>query len=394
MMMKFGTRLARLFAVLVVLVLGGGSLALAADPIVIGLNLSLSGPRQASGISTRMGAEMLKEEINSEGGLLVGGTRHPVKFLYADNETGLEKAVSGALELISKQKVLGIVGPNSSSRAIPVGGIANSFKAPMISPTSTNPKTTTKRPFVFRACFLDDFQGEVMARFAVNEFKASKAAVLFDSENAYPKGLAEFFKSSFEKEKGSGSVVAYEFFESDYSDLSTNMKKIIESGADVLFLPQYSNELPSMLKQIRAAGWDKPVMGGDAWESSDLMEKCGDLCKGLYFSAHFGAFGAKGKARDFIDAYKAKYNQMPDGYSALGYDAANLLITAVSQLESIDKNLFVAREAVKEQLASIKEYEGVSGILNMNSSGDPSKSAVIIRITEDGAFESYATVEP
>lgn len=384
----------KILAVLVVLVLGVASTVQASTPIVIGLNLSLSGAREAAGISTKMGAELLKEEINGAGGLDVGGTRYPLKFVYADNNTGLEKSVSGALQLISKEKVLGIVGPNSSSRAIPVGGIAQSFKAPMISPTSTNPKTTTNRPFVFRACFLDDFQGEVMARFAAKEFNATRAAVLFDSENAYPKGLAEFFRKSFEKEHGAGSVVAYEGFESDYSDLSVNMKNIMASGAEVLFVPQYSNELPSILKQIRDAGWDKPVMGGDAWESSDLVEKCGDLCKGLFFSAHFGALGAEGKAKGFIDRYKAKYNQMPDGYSALGYDAANLMITAISKLDHVDKNLFVARQEVSKQLSTIKAYEGVSGTLNMNDSGDPSKSAVIIRITENGEFESYATVAP
>lgn len=392
-MMNSRISLFKSLLVLVVLAFGVTTTQ-ASTEIVIGLNLSLSGAREAAGISTKMGAELLKEEINAAGGLKVGGSSYPLKFVYADNNTGLEKAVSGALHLISKENVLGIVGPNSSSRAIPVGGIAQSFKAPMISPTSTNPKTTTNRPFVFRACFLDDFQGEVMARFATKEFKASRAAVLFDSENAYPRGLAEFFRKAFEKEHGAGAVVAYEGFESDYSDLSANMKNIMASGADVLFLPQYSNELPSMLKQIRDAGWDKPVMGGDAWESSDLMENCGDLCKGLYFSAHFGALGAEGKAKAFIERYKAKYNQMPDGYSALGYDAANLLLTAVSKLDHIDKNLFVARQDVSKQLSTIKAYERVSGTLNMNSSGDPSKSAVIIRITENGEFESYATVAP
>ncbi|MGB3223856.1 MAG: ABC transporter substrate-binding protein [Desulforhopalus sp.] len=392
--MKSRIFFSQFLTVLIVLSVGSVVVALAAEPILIGLNLPLSGPRETSGKSTRMGAELLKEEINGEGGVLVGGTRYPLKFIYADNETSLEKAVSGTLQLISKDRVLGVVGPNSSSRAIPAGGIAQSFKAPMISPTSTNPKTTTNRPFVFRACFLDDYQGEVMARFAVSEFKASKAAVLFDSENTYPKGLAAFFKSSFEKEKGAGSVVAYEFFKSDYSDLSSSMKKIMVSGADVLFVPQYSHELPSILKQIKAAGWEKPIIGGDAWESSDLNEKCGDLCKGLFFSAHFGAIGAKGKSKDFIDRYKAKYQQMPDGYSALGYDAANLLITAIAKLDSINKNIFVAREDVKNQLSSIKAYDGVSGVLNMNDSGDPSKSAIIIHITEDGQFESYATIAP
>lgn len=364
------------------------------DKILIGFNLSLTGPREAAGVSSKQGTELLKEQINSAGGLQVGSNRIPVEFIYGDNETKLEPGVKSALELISKQQVLGIVGPNSSSRAIPVGGIAQSFKTPMVSPTSTNPKTTDNRPFVFRACFLDDFQGEVMAKFAIKEFKAEKAAVLFDIENAYPRGLAEFFKKSFETLKGAGSIASFESFKSDPSNLSEQIKAINNSGADVLFVPQYSHELPGILKQLREGGWDKPILGGDAWESSDLMVKCGDLCKGSFFSAHFAAFGAKGTAKSFVDSFTAKYNFQPDGYAALSYDAANLLLTAISQLDSIDSNLFAARNEIKEKLSAIQQFEGVSGTINMNSSGDPKKSAVIIKITDDGKFESYAIEHP
>lgn len=384
------------FLLLTLFLFSGPQLLLAQNPetILIGFNLSLSGPRSASGLSTQNGAELLKEELNQKGGIQVGNNRYPVEFIYGDNETQLEPAVKSALDLISKKKVLGIVGPNSSSRAIPVGGIAQSFKAPMVSPTSTNPKTTNNRPFVFRACFLDDFQGEVMSKFAIKEYKAQKAAVLFDIDSAYPRGLAEFFKKSFENMKGAGTVVAFESFQTDFSDLSAQIKSINQSGADVLFLPQYSNELPQILKQLRDGGWDKPIMGGDGWESSDLMENCGDLCKGLFFSAHFASFGAKGKSKEFVDNYTAKYSTPPDGYSALGYDAANLLITAISQLDSINPNIFTARNEIAQKLAAIKKFEGVSGSLNMNGSGDPAKSAVIIRITESGQFEAYASETP
>ncbi len=377
---------------MIILASGMTGSAFAEDEIRIGLILPLSGPRKASGLYTKGGAELLREEINAEGGLLLGDKRYPVKFIYADNKTNLEPAVSSALKLITSARVLGVVGPNSSSRAIPVGAIAQSFKTPMVSPTSTNPKTTNNRPFVFRACFLDDFQGEVMARFAVDEFNAVKAAVLFDKENAYPRGLAAAFKSSFEKEKGAGAVVAYESFESDVSNLSSHLDKVVASGADVLFLPQYSNELPTIMKQVRASGWDKPVIGGDAWDSPDLMEQCGDLCKGLFFSAHFGPLGVQGKAKKFVDKYQARYNTLPTNHSALGYDAASLLLAAISELDELDSNIFMARETVRENLANIKEFQGVSGVFNMDASGNPSKSAVIIRISENGDFESYSSV--
>jgi len=383
-------------AVLSILVASAGAskASTAVEEITIGLNLPLSGERQASGQNMKNGTELLLEEINSQGGMAIGGKHYPLRFEYADNETNMDKAVSGALELITRKKVLGIVGPNSSSRAIPAGGIAQSFKAPMVSPTSTNPKTTKDRPFVFRACFLDDFQGEVMARFAVSEFTANRAAVLFDKDNAYPSGLAASFKASFEKEKGASSVVAYESFEGNPSDLRVHLKQIVDSEADVLFIPQYSNEVPTIMKQVRSAGWKKPVIGGDAWASSDLMDQCGNTCKGLFFSAHFAPQGAKGKAKTFVDKYQEKYHTLPTNNSALGYDAANLLVTVISKLDHIDGNLFAAREAVMKQLAILKDFQGVSGVFDMNSSGDPVKSAVVIRINNDGQFEAYATVAP
>ena len=382
--------------ILSILVAGTGSsmAAPAVEEITIGFNLPLSGSRNASGQNTKNGAELLLEEVNAQGGVMIGDKRYPLRFIYIDNGTNLEKAVSGTLELITNKKVLGIIGPNSSSRAIPVGGIAQSFKVPMVSPTSTNPKTTEARPFVFRACFLDDFQGEVMARFAGSEFAAKKAAVLFDKESVYPTGLAASFKASFEKEHGAASVVAYESFEKNPSDLGAQLKQIVNSGAEVLFIPQYSNEVPTIMQQVRKAGWTKPVIGGDAWASSDLLEQCGDTCKGSFFSAHFAPQGAQGKAKAFVDAYQSKYQALPADHAALGYDAASLLVSAISKLDHIDSNLFAAREAVMRQLSTLQGFQGVSGLFDMNSSGNPAKSAVVIRISDNGQFESYASVSP
>lgn len=366
----------------------------AAQKVIIGLNLPLTGPRQATGVSTREGAELLREQINRGGGLKIGDTSYEVEFVYADNGSNPQKAVSATIELITKHNVLGIVGPNASSNAIPAGNICESFKTPMISPTSTNPKTTENRPFVFRACFLDPFQGEVMANFAIKEFKAAKAAVLYDIASAYPKGLAEFFKAAFEAKQGPNSVVAFENFLSSEKDLTQHLDRIVASGADVLFLPQYAHEIPSIIEQARARGWNKPILGGDAWESSDLMEKCGDKCKGLFFSSHFGAVGAKGKTQTFVEEYKAKYNQLPVGYGALGYDAANLMLTAIGKLDGLKPNLLDNRAAIKDQIAAIKGFEGVSGTLDMNAGGDPAKSAVIIKINDKGEFESYKIEHP
>lgn len=366
----------------------------AAESINIGIDLPLTGSFDTLGIDTLAGADQLLQEVNQEGGLLIGGKHYKVNFITVDTGSSLEKSVSAALQLITRDNVLGIVGPNASSNAIPVGGVCASFKTPMVTPTSTNPATTLNRPFVFRSCFLDDFQGEAMAKFAIKQFGAQKAAVLFDKDNAYPKGLATFFKKSFEEQQGAGSVTAFAEFEGDFSDLSVQVKTIMDSGADVLFVPQYAHELPVILKQIKDAGWDKPILGGDAWESSDLIEKCGDLCKGQYFSSHFSPYGAKGKALSFVKRYEQQHSRLPTAFAALGYDAANLLLTAISRIDTVDGSLFQVRAKIKEQLAAISGFEGVSGTLNMNDSGDPAKSAVIIRISEEGLFEAFGSEKP
>lgn len=245
---------------------GFWSIAQAEQVIRIGLNLPLSGAREATGISSREGADLIKDQINDAGGLQVGGNKYKIEYVYADNESTPQGAVAATLKLITQDKVLAIVGPNASSNAIPAGNICESFKTPMVSPTSTNPKTTENRPFVFRACFLDNFQGEVMANFAVSEFKATKAAILYNIASAYPKGLAEFFKSAFEAKQGAGSVVVAEgYLTNEEKDLSSYLDRIVASDADVLFLPQYAHEIPSLVRQARARGWEKPILGGDAW---------------------------------------------------------------------------------------------------------------------------------
>ncbi len=374
---------------------GFWSIAQAEQVIKIGLNLPLSGAREATGISSRDGADLIKDQINNSGGLQVGGNKYKIEYVYADNGSTPQGAVAATLKLITQDKVLAIVGPNASSNAIPAGNICESFKTPMVSPTSTNPKTTENRPFVFRACFLDNFQGEVMANFAVSEFKATKAAVLYNIASAYPKGLAEFFKKAFETRQGAGSVVVAEgYLTNEEKDLSSYLDKIVASDADVLFLPQYAHEIPSLVRQARDRGWTKPILGGDAWESSDLMANCGDSCKGLYFSSHFGAIGAQGKTQVFVEQYKAKTNQLPAGYAALGYDAAYMVLTAIGSMENLSDNLLENRATLKNKLASIKGFEGVSGTLDMNTAGDPIKSAVVILINNDGAFESYKTEKP
>jgi branched-chain amino acid transport system substrate-binding protein len=369
-------------------------LAWCADTIRIGFNIPLTGDAPKVGECSKYAAEIRVAEINAEGGLKVGEKTYKLEFLYTDNESKAESATASALKLIVQDEVLGIIGPQASKQAIPAGQVCNDNKTPMISPWSTNPQTTEGRPYVFRACFLDQFQGPVIANFAKEEFGAKKAAVLYDIGSDYPKGLAEFFKEAFEKLNGPGSVVAFETFSTKDVDFSAQLTNIVRSDADVLFTPQYYNEVPLIVKQAKELGWTKPILGSDSWGSSELMNLCGDACKGYFFSTHYAAAGAKGATREFIDRYKAKYGYVPDEVAALTWDAVNLMCTAIRNTGGLTGNIEKDRDAVKGQLAAIKDFEGITGKMTFTAGGNPVKCAVIVKISDKGDFEFYKSVCP
>jgi branched-chain amino acid transport system substrate-binding protein len=377
------------------LVLSWTALGQAAETIKVGFNIPMTGDIPKVGEGSKYAGEMLKERINKAGGLKVGNKSYTVDFVYQDNESKAESATAAALKLIAQDKVLAIIGPQSSKQAIPAGEVCDANKTVMISPWSTNPKTTLNRPWVFRACFLDDFQGPVLAKFASQELKAKKAAVLFDIASDYPKGLAEFFKESFQKINGAGSVTAFETFTTKDRDFSAQLTKIVASKADVLFTPQYYDEIPLIVKQARELGWKKPILGSDSWGSAELMKLCGNDCKGYYFSTHYAAAGAKGATKEFIDSYKAKYGYEPDDVAALTWDAARLLLQAVQNTKGLSGNLVKDRQAVRDQLAKIRDFDGITGKMTFTGkSGDPQKCAVVVKIGQDGSFQFYKSVCP
>ncbi len=267
-----------LVCVLTALALIAWQNALAAETIKIGFNIPLTGDIPKVGEGSKYAAEMVKDQVNGQGGLLVGGHKYQLEFIYEDNESKAESATAAAIKLITQDMVLSVIGPQSSKQAVPAGEINNDYKTPMITPWSTNPKATCDRPYVFRGCFMDQFQGPVAANFATKTFNAKKAAVLYDIASDYPKGLAEFFKVAFEKIHGPGAVVAFETFTTKDRDFSAQLTKIIKSGADFLFTPQYYDEVPLIVKQARELGWNKHIMGSDSWGSAELMNLCGDDC--------------------------------------------------------------------------------------------------------------------
>ncbi len=362
--------------------------------VKIGINAEITGDIPKVGEGTKFAAEMWLEDINAAGGLDVGGKKYQVELVIEDNESKAESAVAAATKLFTQDEVLIMIGPQASKQAVPAGGKANELESPMISPWSTNPATTLDRPWVFRACFLDPFQGPVVANFVNEEFGLTKAGVLYDVSSDYPKGLAEFFKQAWETLHGAGSVVAYESFTTGDQDFSAQLTKIKEAGAEFLFTPQYYNEVALIAKQAHQLGFNQPIVGSDSWGSAELMNLCGDDCKGLFFSTHYAAAGAKGATKEFIDRYNQKHGYVPDDVAALTWDAMRIAQQAIQDCGTLTGDIKADRKCVRDALAKIKDFEGITGKMTFTEEGDPIKCAVIVKISDAGEFEFYKQVCP
>jgi branched-chain amino acid transport system substrate-binding protein len=365
-----------------------------AKTIAIGMDIPLTGDIPKVGESSKNAAMMWLDDIKGVGGIKVGGKTYKVVLDIEDNESKADSAVSVATKLITEDDVLAIVGPQSSKQAVPAGEVCNNYKTPMISPWSTNPATTQDRPYVFRGCFLDSFQGPVMAKFVTQEFGFTKAAVLYDVASDYPKGLAEFFKSAWEKLHGPDSVVAYESFTTKDTDFSSQLTKIIRSGAQFLFLPQYYNEVPLIVQQAHALGWKKPIVGSDSWGSPETIKLCGKDCYGFFFCTHYAAAGAEGATKAFIDRYKKKYGEVPDDVAALTWDSLLIIQEAIQSCGGLTGNIKKDRVKVRDAIARIKKFKGITGYMTFTEEGDPIKCAVIVRISDTGEYRFYKSVCP
>jgi branched-chain amino acid transport system substrate-binding protein len=255
--------------------------------------------------------------------------------------------------------------------------MAQSGKVPAISPTATNPKVTVadgkRKDFMFRACFIDPFQGKVMARFARETLSKGNAAVLFDASNDYSKGIAEFFSEAF---KGLGGTVgAYESYGRDDVDFSALLTKVKASGADVLFLPDYYNKVGLIAKQAREKGIKAALIGPDGWDSPDLVKIAGEAIEGGYFSNHYSPDDTRPEVVAWVKKYKEKFGQTPDALGTLAYDATNLMLEAIRKANGDDPI------KIREALASLKGFKGVTGESAMDGNGDAVKSAVILQIS-------------
>lgn len=377
---------------LITIILLGACVPAAPQSIKIGVNAPLTGDIPKVGEGTKFAAELWLEETG--GTINVGGKDYTVELVIEDNESKGESAAAVNTKLITQDEVLVIVGPQASKQAVPAGAVANDLETPMISPWSTNPNTTLNRPWVFRTPFLDPFQGPVVANFVSEEFGFTKAGVLYDVASDYPKGLAEFFQKGWEDVQGAGSVVAFESFTTGDTDFSAQLTKIMSAGAEFIFAPQYYNEIALIVQQAQELGFDGPIVGSDSWGSAELMNLCGDGCKGLYFSTHYAAEGATGATKEFIDKYNANYGYVPDDVGALTWDAFNIVKKAIEDCGTITGDIDADRTCVRDAMANIEEFPGITGNMTFNEEGDPTKCAVIVKISDEGLFTFYKQVCP
>lgn len=382
------------------------------QPIKIGVIAELTGDMPGVGASCKNAVELAVKEINDAGGLEISMKKHPIELIVQDNAGEEDQTIAAAQKLITQDNVVAVIGPNASRYAIPASWIAENTDTVLISPWSTSPETTldtrtnTPKRYVFRAAFTDAFQGRADAAFAWNTLGAKTAAVLYDVDSAYNRVLAEEFKTYFTTGTGdpvifealggapvgevrtvSGQVVAFESYHTGDQDFAAQLERIKAANPDVIFLPNYSNEVPLQIQQAHALGITAPFLGGDGWSSAELLRQCGQDCEGYYFSAHFAADQAGPEAKKFIDAYTAMFGVAPDDVAALTYDAAQLLFAALQGAAKVD------RQAVRDALAR-GSIRGVTGPIKFQTgTGDPLKSAVILQI-KNGEFVWFANVKP
>jgi branched-chain amino acid transport system substrate-binding protein len=363
-----------------------------ADTVKVGMNIELTGDIPAVGASSKNAAELFFDQLNEKGGVTLADGVKKVSLVIRDNAAKADQSASVTQQLISSQDVVAMVGPNSSACAIPAGEIAETLKCVMISPWSTNPKTTldqasgVPKRYVFRGCFTDPFQAIVLAKFVSNDLGAKKAAVLYDVSSEAPLGQATLFRDTFTA--AGGEIVAFETFTTGDKDFSAQLTNIREANPDVIFLPTYYNDVPLIAQQARRLGITAQFIGSDAWSSPEIIKLGGADVDGSYFCNHFSTQIATDEAKKFIADYTAKYGQAPDDVAALTYDACGLVTEA---LKAGGKN---DREALREAFAQIREYKGVTGTFRFEpGSGDPIKSAVVLQI-KDGAFQWVTNAQP
>lgn len=367
---------------------GGGSKGADGDTIKVGGLLEMTGGSASFGISGKNGIDLALKKINEKG--VLGGKK--LSLVVADTKSEASEATNGMQKLISQDKVVAVIGPNQSSAVIASGAINNGAKVVDITPMGTNPdvtvdpKTKQVKPYSFRTCFIDPFQGTVMASFASNELKVKRAAIYIDNTSDYAKGLAQFFKENFVK--NGGQVVIEEAYLQKDTDFKSTLTKIKAAKPDFIYIPGYYQEVGLIVKQAREMGINVPMAGGDGWDSAKLPEIAGKAAlENTFFSSLYSPDDTSDLNKEFVAEYKKAYNTNPDVFAALAYDSTLLVAKAIEDAGSADP------AKIAEAMAKIKGFKGVSGEVTFNEEHNPIKSAVIIE-HKDGKQTFKTKVNP
>jgi branched-chain amino acid transport system substrate-binding protein len=362
-----------------------GGNAAGSDVIKLGVNNEITGDNPIIGASAQKGIDLALEEINAAGGVKVGDKMYKLAAEELDNEFKPEAAAAVAQKFADRSDIMGMIGPNDSADVMPTIPIIEKAKLPSITPWATAVAITKDNDYFFRACFTDDFQGAIIAKFAFNEEKAKTAAVLYDMSNDYNVGIATIFKKTYE-EIG-GKVVEFQTYGRGEKDFKSQLTKIVAANPDILLLPNFTAEVPLQAEQARSLGYKGKFMGSDTWGDKEIIKLGGQYIEGSLFVGHYAVDIASDKAKAFIAAFTKKYNDTPNDIAALNYDTVYLFKLAIENAGKVD------RVSIHNGLAAIKQYEGVTGSMQFNDSGDPVKDAIILKI-KDGKFTYFATAKP
>jgi branched-chain amino acid transport system substrate-binding protein len=336
--------------------------------ILIGHYGSMTGAQATFGSSTDNGIRLAVEERNAAGG--VKGRKIEVKTL--DTAGKAQEAGSAVTRLITQDHVVALLGEVASKLSIAGGEVAQHYKVPMITPSSTNEVVTQIGPMISRVCFVDGFQGYVGAKFAHDDLKATKVAILYDQANDYSIGLAKNFKEAFVKM--GGTITSEQTYKEGDSDHSAQLGTIRDSNPEAIFLPGYYTDVANIARQARKVGIKAPFLGGDGWDSTKLTELGGDAIEGSYYSNHYSHEDTRPEVTTFVSTYKAKFGSVPDGLAALGYDAARVLFDAMERAPSL------GGEDLAKAIAETKDFPGVTGKITMDANRDAHKQAVVLQI--------------
>lgn len=365
---------------------GGGEKK--ADTIKVGANLEMTGGSASYGISSKNAIELAFKEINEKGG--INGKQ--LELVVADNKSEAAEATNAMQKLVSQDNVVAVIGPNLSSSVIAASAINNSAKVLDIAPMATNPYVTVDqasgktKDFNYRTCFIDPFQGTVMAKFATSELGVGNAAILIDNSSDYAKGLAQFFKENFVKE--GGAVTAEESYLQKDTDFKATLTKIKATNPDFLYVPGYYQEVGLIVKQARELGMNMPIAGGDGWDSAKMPEIAGAAAlNNTYFSSLYSPDDSSDINKNFVAAYEKAYGQKPDVFAALSYDSALLVAEAIKNAGSTEP------AKISEAMAKINGFSGVSGSVTFDDKHNPVKSAVILEY-KDGAQSLKTKINP